>query len=75
MKAIIIVTYYQSLVLQLTLSQPQLSNLWNDFLLCGEMVVFSLCLTFAFPVKEFVGGIPDRRVLHNVKDVISVSDM
>ena len=74
-KSIIFATYYQALFLELGLSSPENANKWNDLLLCCEMVLFAIALTFAFPVKEFVGGIPDRRVLHNAKDLISMKDI
>eukprot|EP01034_Spumella_vulgaris_P021901 gene21901-27978_t len=74
-KAIIFATYYQSMILKLTLSTPEKAIRWNDFLLCAEMVVFSLLLMMAFPVREFIGGIPDRRVLQNVKEVFAVREL
>lgn len=74
-KIIIFATYYQSLVLQLTLAKPNTAVDWNNMLLIAEMVVFSIAFMFAFPVKEFEGGIPHRSVLRNVKDVFTVRDI
>jgi hypothetical protein len=74
-KSIIFATYYQSLFLSLALSSPENASLWNDLLLSIEMVVFAVALTFAFPVKEFIGGIPDRRVFHNVKELLTIRDV
>lgn len=74
-KSIIFATYYQSLFLKLALSEAHLADMWNNLLLCVEMVGFASALMFAFPVSEFQGGIPDRRVLVNVKDVFTVKDI
>jgi hypothetical protein len=59
----------------LTLPDREHAVLWNDFLLCVEMVVFATALMFAFPVTDFQGGIPNRRVLDNVKEVFTVNDI
>ena len=74
-KSIIFATYYQSLFLKLALSNNEYAILWNDLLLCIEMVVFATALMFAFPVSDFQGGVPDRRVLENVKDVFTLKDI
>jgi hypothetical protein len=74
-KLIVFATYYQSLFLKLALSDREHAVMWNDFLLCVEMVVFAVALMFAFPVTDFQGGIADRRVLNNVKDVFTVNDI
>jgi len=75
-KSIIFATYYQSMVILIIMPiKYEDAVLWNDLLLCIEMVFFALLLWFAFPVKEFIGGIPDRRVLQNVKDVFKVKDL
>jgi hypothetical protein len=39
------------------------------------MVFFSIGLIIAFPVSEFLGGIPDRRVMSNFKDVFNIKDV
>lgn len=39
------------------------------------MVIFALALMLAFPVSEFIGGIPNRRVLQNVTDAFRVRDL
>ena len=49
--------------------------MWNDLLLCVEMVLFSLALMLAFPVRDFQGGLPSRRVLQNFKEVLTVRDI
>ena len=74
-KSIIFATYYQSLILKLMLADIDHAILWNDLLLCVEMVIFSTALVFAFPVSDFQGGVPDRRVLENVKDVFTLKDI
>lgn len=74
-KSIIFATYYQSLFLKLTLADHEHAVLWNDLLLCVEMVIFATALVFAFPVSDFQGGVPDRRVLENVKDVFTLKDI
>lgn len=75
-KSIIFATYYQSMIMLILLPITyEDAILWNDLLLCMEMVLFALLLWFAFPVKEFIGGIPDRRVLQNAKDVFKVKDI
>jgi hypothetical protein len=74
-KLIVFATYYQSLFLKLALSDREHAVMWNDFLLCVEMVIFAIALMFAFPVTDFQGGIADRRVLNNVKDVFTVNDI
>lgn len=79
---IIFATYYQSLLVTLASQRADGSNFtaidairWNNLLLCGEMVIFAVGLLVAFPIKEFIGGIPDRRLLSNVKDVFAVDDV
>ena len=74
-KTIIFATYYQSLFLKLTLIDSNQAIMWNDLLLCLEMVIFSIALMFAFPVSDFQGGIPDRRVLVNAKDIFTIKDI
>lgn len=74
-KSIIFATYYQSLFLKMALADTQHAVLWNDLLLCVEMVIFATALMFAFPVSDFQGGVPDRRVLENVKDVFTMKDI
>ena len=32
-------------------------------------------LSLSFTLIEFIGGMPDRRLLHNVKDVFTVGDV
>jgi hypothetical protein len=49
--------------------------LWNDLILCVEMVFFSILLCIAFPTSEFQIGIPDSSFLDNVKDVLKLSDV
>ena len=49
--------------------------MWNDFILCVEMVLFASLLMCAFPTSEFQGGIPDSRFMDNVKSVLSVRDV
>lgn len=79
---IIFATYYQSLLVGLASQKADGNNFtaadairWNNLILCAEMVIFAVGLLVAFPIKEFVGGIPDRRLLSNVKDVFAVDDV
>lgn len=74
-KMIIFATFYQSLILRFTLSRPGTAVEWNNFLLCLEMVFFSLAFMLAFPIQEFHGGIPHRRVLQNAKEVFTLRDV
>ena len=54
---------------------PENAIAWNDLLLCIEMVVFAFCLVLAFPTSEFQGGLPDSRLMNNVKDVLKIKDV
>lgn len=74
-KSIIFATYYQSIVLRLLLSRPETAMAWNDFLLSLEMILFTLAFMSAFPVREFLGGMPQRQVLQNIKDAFSIKDV
>mmetsp|Transcript_10421 Transcript_10421/g.15852 ORF Transcript_10421/g.15852 Transcript_10421/m.15852 type:complete len:774 (-) Transcript_10421:41-2362(-) len=74
-KAIVFATYYQSLAVKASSMSPEDSYMWNDLILCVEMVLFSLLLMCAFPTSEFQGGIPDSKFIDNVKSVLSVRDV
>eukprot|EP00602_Paraphysomonas_sp_CaronLab_P008797 CAMPEP_0185029608 /NCGR_PEP_ID=MMETSP1103-20130426/16014_1 /TAXON_ID=36769 /ORGANISM="Paraphysomonas bandaiensis, Strain Caron Lab Isolate" /LENGTH=750 /DNA_ID=CAMNT_0027564417 /DNA_START=256 /DNA_END=2505 /DNA_ORIENTATION=- len=74
-KAIVFATYYQSLAVKASSMSPEDSYMWNDLILCVEMVLFSFLLMCAFPTSEFQGGIPDSRFIDNVKSVLSVHDV
>lgn len=74
-KAVVFATYYQSLILRFALSKPSTAVDWNNFMLAMEMVMFSMAFMIAFPVEEFLGGIPHRRVLRNVKEVFTFRDI
>jgi hypothetical protein len=74
-KIIIFFTYFQSVIVSLCPIPVEEALMWNDFILCIEMVLFATILAFAFPVSEFQGGMPQSRVLESVKDIISVSDV
>ena len=39
------------------------------------MVIFAILLHCTFPISEFMGGIPDRRVMSNMKDLFAVKDL
>jgi hypothetical protein len=75
-KIIIFATYYQSLLFDIFIP---ISNedaiIWNDLLLCFEMIIFAILLWLAFPIHEFIGGMPDRRVLKNAKEIFAVKDL
>ena len=72
---IIVVSYYQSLAVKLAPISEQDQFLWKSLLLCVEMVLFAMMLHCTFPISEFMGGIPDRRVMSNMKDLFAVNDL
>lgn len=74
-KLIVFATYYQSLFIRLAPVSKEDAILWNDLVLCIEMVFFSLALWYAFPLNEYQLGMPDRRVLENLKEVFHVKDV
>jgi hypothetical protein len=74
-KVIIFLTYFQSVGVSFAPITVEEALMWNDFILCCEMVFFSIGLMVAFPVEEFQGGMPESRVLESVKEVISVADV
>ena len=74
-KMIVFATYYQSLLVKASSMSPENAIAWNDLLLCIEMVVFAFCLVLAFPTSEFQGGLPDSRLMNNVKDVLKIKDV
>lgn len=74
-KLIIFATFYQGVALYLALSKPSTAVDWNNMLICAEMVLFSIAFMVAFPVREFDGGIPHRRVLRNAKEVFTFRDI
>eukprot|EP00605_Chrysophyceae_sp_TOSAG23-4_P000624 GSChrysophyteH1.ASY1.ANO1.703.1 assembled CDS len=74
-KLVILTAYYQELAVKLApLSDAQAFS-WKCLLLSVEMVFFSSMLACAFPISEFMGGIPDRRVLSNIGDLFAVRDI
>ncbi len=50
-KAIVFATYYQSLAVAGSSMSPQDTVMWNDFILCIEMVFFAGLLMIAFPTS------------------------
>lgn len=74
-KMIVFATYYQSLLVKASSMSPENAIMWNDLLLCIEMVVFASILMLAFPTSEFQGGLPDSRLMNNVKDVLKIKDV
>jgi hypothetical protein len=74
-KVIVFATYYQSLIVLALPMKRELALMWNDLLLCLEMVIFAVTLACAFPHKEYMFGIPDSSFLTNVKDVLNVRDI
>ncbi|KAM3569577.1 hypothetical protein VYU27_008332 [Nannochloropsis oceanica] len=71
-KAVVFATYWQSLLLLLWAGEANASR-WNNFILCLEMVPFSVFLGLAFSHKEYRQSLPDNiDVLHNMKEVLSV---
>ncbi|CAM9312888.1 unnamed protein product [Chrysoparadoxa australica] len=75
-KSIVFATYWQSVLVYFVpgLTSEQ-AYLWNDFILCLEMIPFALLLNNAFPYHEFVTGISDKIALENVKEMLSVRDV
>ena len=79
-KMIVFATYYQSLVVQLFPVSEDALEKWISFILCVEMLCFSVLHLFAFRWQEFAAGAPrkERRlkaVIRNAKNVISVKDL
>lgn len=73
-KFLIVTCYYQSLLVKIVPTEEE-QFLWKNLLLCLEMVIFSSAFAVAFPLSEFLLGIPDRRILANIKDLITVTDL
>eukprot|EP00752_Nemacystus_decipiens_P008988 g8024.t1 len=75
-KSIIFATYWQSVVVHFI---PGLSSvqtlLWNDWLLCMELVVFALLLNSAFPWHDFIMEQREKPMLENVREMINVRDV
>jgi hypothetical protein len=74
-KLIVFATYYQSLFVKASSMSPENAIMWNDLLLCIEMVIFASILMCAFPTSEFEGGVPESRMMNNVKDVLKIKDV
>jgi hypothetical protein len=74
-KSIVFATYYQSVLVRCVPMTTEEVYLWNDLLLCLEMVGFAIILAVAFSHKEYVYGIPDTSFLNNVKEVLNVRDI
>ncbi|CAM9270681.1 unnamed protein product [Choristocarpus tenellus] len=72
-KSIIFATYWQSVVIYFIpgISSEQ-SILWDDWILCVEMVGFALLLNSAFPWHDFLMGDQEKPVLENVREMLSV---
>jgi len=75
-KSIVFATYWQTLLI-LGFSGMDMDDglLWNDFILCIEMLFFAMIHLKFFPWQEFRTDIPDRRALTNMKGVLSVVDV
>jgi len=74
-KLIIFTSFYQSLGVQLIHGGTVVQFAWKNLLLCIEMTFFSIAMWCAFPISEFMAGIPDRRFLANIKDLLTVRDI
>lgn len=74
-KMVIVISYYQSLAIKLAPVSDEKQFLWKCFALSLEMVLFAMILSCAFPISEFMAGIPDRRVLSNMRDLFAVKDL
>ena len=74
-KSIIVISYYQSLAIKLAPVSEEDQFLWKSFILALEMAIFASILACAFPLSEFLAGIPNRRVLSNMKDLFAVRDL
>ncbi|CAM9249863.1 unnamed protein product [Discosporangium mesarthrocarpum] len=75
-KSIIFATYWQSVIIYFIPGlTSQESLLWNDWILCIEMVGFALLLNHAFPWHSFLMGDQDKPVMENVREMLSVRDV
>ena len=74
-KIIVFATYYQSLAIKAGPMPTEDSVVWNDLILCVEMVLFAIMHCLAYPTSEFQGGTPDSTFIDNVKDVMKLSDV
>jgi len=75
-KCVVFATYYQSLIFLCipNLTDEEISTL-NDFVLCLEMVAFSILHYRSFPWWEFQHGISDTKVVENLQQVTSIRDV
>lgn len=74
-KIIVFATYYQSLAIKTVPMPTEDAVVWNDLILCVEMVLFAIMHCLAYPTSEFQGGTPDSTFMDNVKDVMKLSDV
>ena len=74
-KVIVFATYYQSLLVKASTLPIEETAMWNNLILCVEMVFFSFLLMLAFPISEFRGGIPENEFIDNARDIFRVGDM
>ena len=77
---VVFATYYQSLGVQFIPGvAPESLDLWNDYILCMEMVAFSLLHARAFRWRIFASGLASREgqrgALRNAVSVMSVLDV
>jgi hypothetical protein len=56
-KTVVFATYYQSIGIRLVPHlTAELADTWSDFILCAEMIVFSMLLGCAFGTEPYEGG-------------------
>jgi len=59
-KTVVFATYYQSILIRCVPDMTtELAERWSDFILCVEMIVFSMLLGCAFSADPYdLGGLP-----------------
>jgi hypothetical protein len=75
-KIVIFATYYQSLAVAAVPGVPhELSQRWNNFILCCEMSLFALLHFMAFPAKEFSQGAMVTSFYSAFADAVNIQDV
>jgi len=74
-KTIVFATYWQNLFIVWSNADVESGMQWSDFILCCEMLFFSILHYRYFPWQEFKAEIPDRTALTNMKGVLSIKDV
>ena len=75
-KIVIFATYYQSLAVAAVPGVPhELSQRWNNFILCCEMSLFAVLHFVAFPAKEFSQGAMVTSFYSAFADAVNLQDV